>query len=96
MCLFNLGALDIRDTAAARDGLQLRKHFLSIQHDEPHAQTQTNIQYVIWRCGAAAGRNQEKEKRKWGEEGRQRGLLYTLTHVGYPALKTLAKHMTPL
>lgn len=56
----------------------------------------TTIQYVIWRCGAAAGRNQEEEKRKRRERGRQRGLLYTLTHVGYAALTTLPKHMTPL
>lgn len=81
---------------AAQDGLPVRKHFLPTQHDEPHAQTHTNIQYVVWRCGAAAGRNQEEEKRKRREGGRQRGLLYTLTHVGYPALKTLPKHMTPL
>lgn len=96
MCLFISGAFDMREAAAAQDGLQRRKHFLPSQRDKLQAQTHTNIQYVIWRCGAAAGRNQEEKKRKQRERGRQRGLLYTLTHVGYPALTTLPKHMTPL
>lgn len=80
--MFDSGAFGIRETAAAQDGLQLRKHFLPVQCDEQCAQMHTNIQYVFWRCGAAAGRNQEEQKRKRREGGRQRGLLYTLTHVG--------------
>lgn len=60
-----------------------------------HKHTQT-LQYVVWRCGAAAGSNQEEKKRKQREKGRQRGLLYTLTHVGFPALIKLPKHMTQL
>lgn len=45
-------------------------------------------------CRQKSGRGEKEAKGKEG--GRQRGLLYTLTHVGYPALKTPPKHMTPL
>lgn len=49
------------------------------------------MQHVIWRSGAAAGRNQEELKRKRRAGGRQRGLLYTLTHVGHSALKNTSQ-----
>jgi len=85
MCLLDSGAFGRR--------LQGGKHRLPLEPEKP---SRTNMQYVVWRRGAAAGRNQEVEKRKQGEVGRQRGLLYTLTHVGDPALKTFPKHTTPL
>lgn len=84
--VFYSAVFKIRETA---DGLLLWKHFLPVHWDEQNAQTHVHIsiQYILWRRGVAAGRNQEGQKRKQRKEGRQRGLLYLLIHMGNPDLK---------
>lgn len=75
----NPGAFDVWWTAAAKDCLWFRKHFLHILLDKTKAHA--NVECVVWRREVAAGENQEEK-----EGGRQRELLYTLTR-GLPRTK---------